>query len=180
MKRITILSTVAVILLSACASIEGNRMIEGTSFFYGFIKPGFGQNLSEIEIRNFENEGPFGGRIGVVYNPDGFFYATNIKPGKYYVFRAVMRGWLGGGTQYFFGQPLSFKGFEESSFVLDPGKLTFVFSVAFEDTGVPLFPIGETRIYRYEQMRARACLEKIQTLIKNEDWKARIAEELSK
>jgi len=158
----------------------GDKGIEGSSFFYGFIEPSKGQDLVDVEIRNFHTD-QYGKAVFVYLSPDGYYWAYNIPAGKYFMHNVTLRRKFTGAKQLIlFGPGLQKSGFEQSSFVIEPGKIQFIGALSFEGLrGPKLFCFGKINVHRDEKMTAKDCLAAIQPLIKDGAWKARVASSLS-
>jgi hypothetical protein len=182
MRRLALFAALAATLITGCVSMEPrDKVAEGSSFFYGFIKPARGQVLLDVEIRDFHTD-QYGKAIIVRLSRDGYYWVYNIPAGKYFIHNVTLGRKLTGAKELIlFGPGLKKGGFEESSFVVEPGQIQFIGALSFEGMGGPkLFGLSGVNIHRYDQMTAKNCLAAIQPLIENEAWKARVTSSLSR
>lgn len=176
MKTSFICFSILLALLAGCATMH-ERVDPDSSFILAYFIPPEGKSFGGCDLR------PFGKAIAaplrVHYSDEGFCWAENIRPGKYFIQSVVMYSGLGKKTSYFFGG-IKIGGHEDSSFTVGADEVKFLGAFNFQETGSNILRFGKVKIVQEANITAKDCIKHILGEITAPTWKQRLTEELNR
>ena len=177
MKRTLVGLCLLLTVFTGCATMK-ERENPSSSFIIAYFKPPEGDRFGGGDIR------PFGQVIAAPLQysslDEGYYYAANVSPGKYYIQSVDMFSLLGRKTKYYFGT-VQIGGYEQSSFTVGSNEVKFLGAFTFEETGkVDIFGVHESKIVMDNNITAKDCIKYILNKITAATWKQRLTEELNR